>query len=98
MGRGMVNCKSSKQKLNTKSSTESEIVALSDYVPYNLCFKNFMKEQGYEIQKNVVYQENRLAMKVEINVRNSCTGNSRHIDIRYFFTNNRDDKSAMNIE
>ena len=84
MGRGMINCKSSKQKLNTKSSTESEIVALSDYVPYNLWFRNFMMEQGYEIQKNVIFQDNQSAMKMEINGRHSCTGNSRHIDIRYF--------------
>ena len=33
---GMLHCKSCKQKLNTKSSTESEIVAMSDYLPYNI--------------------------------------------------------------
>ena len=98
MGLGMIHCKSSKQKLNMKSSTESEIVGLSDYLSYNLWFKNFMKEQGYEIKRNVVYQDNQSAMKMEINGRNSCTGNSRHIDIRYFFTKDRVDKGEMNIE
>ena len=98
MGFGMVHCKSSKQKLNTKSSTESEIVGLSDYMPYNIWFTNFMKEQGYEIEKNVVYQDNQSAMKMEINGRNSCTGNSRHIDIRYFFTKDRVDKGEFKIE
>ena len=98
MGLGMVHCKSSKQKLNTKSSTESEIVGLSDYMPYNIWFANFMKEQGYEIEKNVVYQDNQSAMKMEINGRNSCTGNSRHIDIRYFFTKDRVDKGDFKIE
>ena len=98
MGLGMVHCKSSKQKLNTKSSTESEIVGLSDYMPYNIWFTNFMKEQGYEIEKNVVYQDNQSAMKMEINGRNSCTGNSRHIDIRYFFTKDRVDKGEFKIE
>ena len=98
MGLGMVHCKSSKQKLNTKSSTESEIVGLSDYVPYNLWFTNFMKEQGYKIEENVVYQDNQSAMKMEINGRNSCTGNSRHIDIRYFFTKDRVDKGEFKIE
>ena len=86
MGIGMINYKSSKQKLNMKSLTESEIVVLSDYLPYNIWFRNFMNEQGYEIVKNIVYQDNQSAMKMEINGRNSCTGNSRHIDIRYFFT------------
>ena len=81
-----------------KSSTESEIVGLSDYMPYNIWFTNFMKEQGYEIEKNVVYQDNQSAMKMEINRRNSCTGNSRHIDIRYFFTKDRVDKGEFKIE
>ena len=98
MGVGMVHCKSSKQKLNTKSSTESEIVGMSDYVPYNLWFRNFMMAQGYEIKKNIVYQDNQSAMKMEINGRNSCTGNSRHIDIRYFFTKDRIDKKEMTVE
>ena len=57
-----------------------------------------MKEQGYDIEKNVVYQDNQSAMKMEINGRNSCTGNSRHIDIRYFFTKDRVDKGEFKIE
>ena len=36
MGHGVLHCKSGKQKLNVKSSTEAELVASSDYVPYNL--------------------------------------------------------------
>ena len=40
-------CKLSKQKLNTKSSTESEIVGLSEYVPYNIWFINFITAKGY---------------------------------------------------
>ena len=97
LGLGMIHCKSSKQKLNTKSSTESEIVAMSDYLPYNIWFKNFMKGQGYEFKKNVVYQDNQSAMKMEINGRHSCTGNSRHIDVRYFFTKDRVQKKEMEI-
>ena len=30
--------------------------------------------------------------------RLSCTDNSRHIDIRYFFTKNRVDKKAITIQ
>ena len=57
-GLGIIHCKLSKQKFNTKSSTGSEIVGLSDCLPCNLWFRNFMKKQGYEIDKNVVYQYN----------------------------------------
>ena len=33
LGCGAIMCKSTKQKLNTKSSTEAEVVGLSDYLP-----------------------------------------------------------------
>ena len=57
-----------------------------------------MKAQGYEIQKYVIYQDNQSAMKMEINGRNSCTGNSRHIDIRFSFMKNRIDQGEISVE
>ena len=47
MGLGLIHCRSSKKKLNTKSSTEAEIVGASDYVPYNIWYFMFMHHQGY---------------------------------------------------
>ena len=35
---------------------------------------------------------------MEENGRNSCTGNSRHIDIRYFLSKDRVDKKEINIK
>ncbi len=96
-GTGIIHGKSSKQKLNAKSSTEAEIVGLSEYLPYNLWMKNFMKEQGYKLRINNIYQDNQSAIRMEINGRNSCTGNSRHIDIRYFFVKDRVDKEEVTI-
>ena len=93
----MIHGKSSKQKLNTKSSTESELVGVSEYLPYNIWLINFLKYQGYIIKNNVVYQDNQSAIRMEINGRNSCTGNSRHIDIRYFFVKDRVDKKEVKI-
>jgi len=44
LGTGMVHQKSSKQKINVKSSTEAELVGTSEYVPYNVWLKNFLEE------------------------------------------------------
>ena len=52
-GNGMVHCKYSKQKLNTKISTESEVVVVSDYIPYNIWIFLFMGAQVYDIKQNV---------------------------------------------
>ena len=97
-GLGLVHCRSGKQKLNTKSSTESEVVGTSNYVPYNVYLKNFIEAQGQVLKNNVIYLDNQSAMKMEKNGRNSCTGNSRHIHIRYFFVKDRQDKKEFTIE
>ena len=67
LGWGTIHNKSTKQKLNTKSSTEAEVVGVSDYVPYNIWLINFLKEQGYEIEHNIIYQDNESAIRMEKN-------------------------------
>ena len=47
---------------------------------------------------NIVYQDNQGAISMEENGRNSCTGNSIHINIRYFFVKDRVDKGKFKIE
>ena len=70
LGHGVVHTKSSKQKLNTKSSTESELVGVSKYLPYHIYIANFLPEQGYELKENIFYQDNQsVIMKMEINGR-----------------------------
>ena len=98
LGVGVLHAKSSKQKLNVKSSTEAELVGNSEYLPYNLWLLNFMSMQGYTIKNNVLYQDNQSAILMLKNGRNSCTGNSRHIHIRYFFVKDRVDKKEVKIE
>ena len=96
-GRGIIHGKLSKQKLNTKSSTEAELVAVSDYLPYHIWMVNFLKYQGYEIKEKILYQDNQSTSKMKVNCWNSCTGNSRHIDIRYFFVHDRVKKGELNV-
>ena len=98
MGRGFFHARSSKQKINTKRSTETELVGVSEYVPFNIWAVNFLHEQGYDMNKNILYQDNQGAMLTEKNGRNSCTGNSRHINIRYFFVKDRIDKNELSVE
>ena len=43
-----------------------------------------MEAQGYKVKDSVIYQDNKSAILMEINGKNSYTGNSRHINIRYF--------------
>ena len=97
MGFGMIHCRSSKQKLNAKSSTEAELIGTSEYVPFNIWFVMFMKEQGHEIKVNILFQDNESTVRMLKNGRDSCTGNSRHIDIKHFFVKDRIDKKEIEV-
>ena len=52
---GTVHCKSEKQRIVTKSSTEAVLVALSDSCNQGLHIRKFLQLQGYEIGAVVVY-------------------------------------------
>ena len=47
MGFRVLHAKSSMVKINVQSSTEAELVALVEYLPYNLWLLMFLREQGY---------------------------------------------------
>ena len=98
LGTGVIHTKSFKQKLNTKSSTEAELVGVSEYLPYHIWLVNFLQRQGYNIKNKIVYQDNQSAIKMEKNGRNSCTGNSRHIDVRFFYLKDRVYNGDIKVE
>ena len=97
MGTGTIHTRSTKQKLNVKSSTEAELVGTSEYMPYNVWIRNFFGAQGYDIQDNILFQDNQSAIKMEVNGRRSCTGNSCHINIRHFFVKDMVDKKLVKV-
>jgi hypothetical protein len=88
-GRGVFMTKSTKQKLNTKSSTEAELVGASDYLPNTIWATYFMEAQGHVVEDSIFYQDNQSAIRLENNGRASAGQKSRHINARYFFIKDR---------
>ena len=97
LGRGSFNTISSKQKLNTRSSTEAELVAADDIAPQAIWTMNFLYEQGYE-SETTVYQDNTSAMLLEKNGMESSSKRTRHINIRYYFIKDCIDKKYFKVE
>jgi len=99
LGKGAVSVKSAKQKLVAKSSTESELIALSDEFSSVLWTKNFLGPdgQGYKTGPAKVFEDNMSAISLAEKGR-STSGRTRHIDIRYFFIKDRIDSGEIEIE
>ena len=58
----------------------------------------FMKDQGYTLEKNILYQDNKSAILLETNGKRSAGKRSRAINIRYFFLTDQVEKGNMSIE
>ena len=66
-GKGALIAFSRKQKDNTKSSTESEIVGVDDAILTVLWVLYFVQEQGYAMSHATIYQDNKSAILLETN-------------------------------
>ena len=97
IGRGPIYAKSSAQKLNTKSSTESELVSLSDNTSQVIWCRNFLIAQGYEIGPVKIYQDNMSTISMVANGK-SNSAKTRHIAIRFFFVADRVKNGEISIE
>jgi len=97
LGKGAVNTMSSKQKLNTRSSTEAELVGADDTITQAMWTKQFLEEQGYTCN-TTMYQDNTSAMLLEKNGTESSSKRTRHINIRYYYIKDCIDKKHLTIE
>ena len=98
MGTGAMLGKSTKQKGNSKSSTQAELMAAGDASSQIIWTKNFMEAQGYTTSTAILYQDNKSAILLEKSGRMSCGKNTKHINIRYFFITDYIKKGYINVE
>ena len=96
LGRGLVMGKSSKQNINTKSSTESEIVGTSDMASNVIWCREFMLGQGYDVGPATIHQDNQSTIHMLKQGRASNT-RTKHINVRYFFVHDRIEKGEVNL-
>ena len=87
---------SRKQRMNTRSTTESEVVGVSDNLPKTIWLMRFLEAQGYKLNLSIMYQDNEAAIKMERNGKKSSSRRARHFDIR--FSNAKDKLQEHNIK
>jgi hypothetical protein len=76
-GKGAISSSSNKMKCNTKSSTETKIIALGDKLGDVVWMRYFIECQGYDIDECVIFQDNISALSMEKNGRVSASKRSK---------------------
>ena len=85
LGKGCIQSISTKQKVNSRSSTEAELISMDDVLSKVQWTKLFMQEQGCNIKQNIIYRDNTSSMKLEMNGKMSSGKRTRHLEIKYFY-------------
>ena len=80
-GRGSIYSLSTKQKINTRSATEAELIRVNDAMSLIIWTRNFLEDQGFSIKDNVVFQDNESMILLEWNGHASSSKHTQHIEI-----------------
>ena len=85
LGKGSIQSASTKQKVNTRSSTESELISVDDIISKIMWMTQFLEEQGYKVCDMIIYRDNMSSIKLENNGKASSGKHTRHMDIKFFY-------------
>ena len=89
LGEGPVYVMSSKQKIVTKSSSEAELVGVSDGISQVIWSREFLLGQGLSGLGPVILHQDNMSTISMINKGGTSSLRTRHIKIRYFFVNDK---------
>ena len=98
LGRGAISSISTKQKVNSRLSTEAELIGIDDVISKILWSKRFIEAQGFELESNIVYRDNTSSMKLEENGRASASKRTRHFNIRLFHVTDLIQRKELTIK
>jgi hypothetical protein len=98
LGSGAIQSISTKQKVNSRSSTEAELISVDDAIGKILWTKMFLEAQGFEVKANVVFRDNQSSMKLEANGKASSGKRTRHFNIKYFYITDLIQRGEVQIE
>ena len=73
-------------------------MGVDDAMTMMLWTKLFLEEQGYKIDKNILYQDNKSTILLEENGRRSAGRRSRALNIRYYFVTYQVERKNLQIQ
>ena len=97
-GCGATTSSSNKHKVPAKSSCESELIGLYDKLGDVLWTRHFLEAHGYEINTNIVYQDNMSTLSLAKNGYVSSSKRTKHIKAKYFFVRHYHTTGAIDLQ
>jgi KUP system potassium uptake protein len=98
LGKGCLMSTATTQGINTRSSTETELVALDAMMPQVLWTNYFLDGQSYGAARTVVYQDNKSTILLATNGRASSSKRTKHINQRFYFVKDRIESGEICVE
>ena len=96
-GIGVNQSGSTKKNLNIRSSTDAEFVDVDDMASNILWTKLFIEDQGYNVEKNILYQDNKSSILLYTNGHKSAGKIIWAMNICYFFIMDQAEKGNLEI-
>ena len=81
---GAINSQSLKQKVNSRSSTEAELIGVDDMIAKVIWTANFAKMQGLRPGRSTLFQDNEASIILETKGMASAGKRMKHLNIKYF--------------
>ena len=97
LGKGAISSYSRKLKLNTRSSTETELITADMFMSEMLWSLHFMQAQGCEVECVGLYQDNISTQLLIKNGKMSSGKKTKHVKAKFFFIKDRVDEGEIKV-
>ena len=95
-GGGGIASGSTRQKLNTRSSTMAELVAVDDFLSKILWVRNFLSDQGIDVDSHLL-QDNKSTILMCTKGREVLSKRTRAMNVRYFAIKDNVEKGYLKV-
>eukprot|EP00957_Ditylum_brightwellii_P063983 4853915-Ditylum_brightwellii.AAC.1 len=86
LSNGGVISESIEQKVGSRSSTKTELVAVDDKISKAIWTNKFLEYQGFNVKLNIIYQDNESSIKLENNGKERSDKHMCHFRIIFYVT------------
>jgi hypothetical protein len=97
LGKGATSSYSRKVKTNTRSLTETQLLAEDMFMPAMLWLQHFIQAQGYEVECIGLYQDNINLQLLIKNGKMSSGKKTKHIKSKFFFIKDKVDNGEIKV-